>query len=150
MPSPAPLKSTAWPQARILSIDDNQHNLNLVDGVLQHAGFVNRRQLSDPEAAVTVFLEYQPDLVILDLLMPKKHGRQVFREIHAVMGPVETPVLILTALKDEFWPCWYEGAQDFMTKPILDLREFAIRVETLIELRMLRLEQYERGRTQSG
>lgn len=144
MPAPI-LKPTAWPHAKILSIDDSQTNLNLLDVILRALGFTDRQQLTDPELAVDVFQAYQPDLVILDLLMPKKHGRQVFRELRAIMGPVETPVLILTALKDEFWPCWHDGARDFLTKPLEDVREFALRVETLIDLRMLSLAMYRRG-----
>lgn len=129
---------TTYPDARILVVDDEPANLLLVRRALEHAGFRFIHTTTDPDQAVPLFLEHQPDLVLLDLVMPRKDGYAVLADLRAHMPDVPCPVLILTADPAAFWTCWALGARDFMVKP-LEVPVLLHRVAILLELRALRL-----------
>ena len=133
---------TPYPHAKILVVDDEISNVILAVRALERVGYRHIIGETDSLQAVTRFRDVTPDLVILDLLMPGKDGYAVLEELRETMRgqPVPTPVLILTADVRAFERCWTMGARDFLTKPLEDLSVLWARVETLLEIRFLRLE----------
>jgi len=88
----------------------------------------------DGLAALNVAFELQPNLIILDLMMPKLHGLEVCRMLKASPITRHIPVLILSALATpaDKLKGFGRGADDYLTKPF-DVRELVARVKTLLE-----------------
>lgn len=82
-------------QARILVIDDNQAIVNLLRGVLTHAGYAVLTAY-DGETGLDVAQRERPDLIILDIVMPGMNGYQVCWQLSQDQRTVKIPVLILT------------------------------------------------------
>jgi EAL domain-containing protein (putative c-di-GMP-specific phosphodiesterase class I)/ActR/RegA family two-component response regulator len=133
-------------RARILVVDDLDANVELLKRMLRHAGAAQVRGLTDPRQVVEVCLEWEPDLVLLDLHMPEMEGVEVLHAMrHSLPSDAFVPVLMLTA---DGTPGAKElalaaGAKDFLTKPI-DRTEALLRVQNLLETRSL----YTRSQTQ--
>lgn len=144
--------------ARILALDDEPANLDLLRRILSPAGYENLITTSDPHELLRLVEEEEPDLVLLDLLMPELDGYAVMAELNAQVGE-ETylPVLVLTsdASQEARRRGLAEGAKDYLTKP-LSPPEVRLRVRNLLETRFLhqalqdhnvRLEERVRERT---
>ncbi|RJP35486.1 MAG: fused response regulator/phosphatase [Candidatus Omnitrophota bacterium] len=86
-------------QRRILIVDDENLNLILLEAILHNEGY-QIRQAHDGEEAVKSVLENPPDLVVMDVCMPKKDGFQACREIKASLSDNFVPVILLTNLSD--------------------------------------------------
>jgi putative two-component system response regulator len=132
--------------ARILVVDDQEVIIRLMERVLHAVGYGNVVCTPDPNEAVKLFSEVQPDLVILDLMMPGRDGLDLLSEIRASDGVDFVPMLVLTAdgSRQSRRRALAEGASDYMTKPF-DLAELELRVRHLVEVRLihqqLRLEK---------
>lgn len=130
---------TKYPDAKILIVDDVQTNVDLIRTLLKREGYEHIREVTDPREAQAVFTEFEPDLVLLDLLMPHLDGYEVLGELRDAMRgwPVPAGVLIITADVTARHRCWLLGEGDFLTKPIIDLPDFWGRVASLLEIRRL-------------
>jgi DNA-binding response OmpR family regulator len=82
-------------QARILVIDDNQAIVNLLRGVLTHAGYIVLTA-NDGATGLEIAQRELPDLIILDIVMPGMNGYQVCWRLQQDQRTVKIPVLILT------------------------------------------------------
>src|SRR5215208_1269162 len=124
--------------ARILVIDDQELNVEVLTRILERAGFTNFRTLTDPEQFMTVFLEYSPDLVLLDLHMPGHDGFQILGDLAPHLSETFLPVLILTgdASAEAKKSALSLGAKDFLAKPF-DPGEVVLRIHNLLETRAL-------------
>jgi len=126
---------------RILIIDDEEANLRALTRILAREGFTELRSSSDPHLALPLFLEFQPDLVVLDLRMPGLDGFGVMGQLAPVI-PHSTylPVLVLSA--DSSLAAKQRalrmGAKDILTKPF-DVTEVVLRIRNLLETRRLHL-----------
>ena len=100
---------------RILVVDDEPSIREVVSLYLQREGF-RVREAADGEEALRVAYEFVPDLIVLDLMLPKKDGMEVFRTL-SVRQPV--PVIMLTARGEETDRIvgLTLGADDYVTKP---------------------------------
>ena len=133
---------TAFPppsDARILVIDDEPANLALVEAVLRREGYRHFEALSEPRLAADRHLAFQPDLVLLDLMMPSIDGYALLDSLGRLTGADDlVPVMVLTAdtSVEAKRRALALGARDIVTKPF-DVFEFALRVANLIELRMM-------------
>jgi PleD family two-component response regulator len=123
--------------ARILVVDDWDVNVRLLEGVLAQAGYANVRGTTEPEKTVDQCEAFDPDLIVLDLQMPRVDGFAILEQLKA-HTPVGTyrPVLVLTA---DVTPATRRraltsGASEFLTKP-LDVQELLQRVELLLDRR---------------
>lgn len=127
----------------ILLVDDEEANLDLLDALLSSEGYGSLVRTGDPREVVALVERHAPDLVLLDLHMPHRHGLDVLRDLGA-RTPADDyrPVLVLTA--DATWEAKARalalGARDFVTKPF-DATEVLLRVENLLETRALHVEQ---------
>lgn len=134
-------------QARILLIDDQIANLLLLEDILRASGYVNLQLESDSRRALEQFLAFQPDLIVLDLLMPEFDGFEVLAELQPhIARQSYLPILILTAddSRETRRRALSSGARDFLSKPI-DMIEVVLRIQNLLETRFLHLELERRN-----
>lgn len=136
---------------KIFIIDDKPVNTELLERMLEQAGFNHFRSTNDSRQAVPVYLEFQPDLVLLDLKMPHLDGFQVMEKLRALEEDSYAPILVLTAQPDikSRMRALKSGAKDFLGKPF-DQAEALARINNMLEVRLLNktLEQKVRERTQ--
>jgi response regulator RpfG family c-di-GMP phosphodiesterase len=128
--------------AKVLVLDDQVQNLRLVESALRRAGFGAVSGETDPVRALTVWKRDKPDLLILDLDMPKMNGFDVLQTIQEEIGPnVYFPVLILTAdiSREAKQRALKAGAKDFISKPF-DTMDLVLRSTNLIQTRFLHLQ----------
>lgn len=132
------LESKDYIKAKILMVDDEPSNILLLEQMLLQEGYENLHSTSDPTKVVDMFSEIKPDLILLDLNMPRMDGFEVMQQLKQVDADALVPILVLTALKDEKtrWRALRSGAKDFLCKP-LDLTEANLRIKNLLETRLL-------------
>jgi CheY-like chemotaxis protein len=131
--------------SRILVVDDQDANLRLLEDLLGREGFTNVLSTTDPTQVVDLYTAFDPDLILLDLLMPGLDGFAVLEQLARLRPPNDfRPVLVLTAdaTRDARRRALALGAKDFLTKPF-DNVEAMLRVWNLLETRHLykRLQQ---------
>lgn len=126
--------------AKILVVDDSSTALLVIAGVLDGAGFGVVTARGGIEG-LRAYAEHQPDLVILDIMMPEPDGLEVCRRIRALDSGREVPILFLTA--DERPETQDQAIQaegdDLIFKQAIK-RELVIRVRSLLRLRCLQKE----------
>ena len=111
---------------KILVVDDEKPISDIISFNLENEGYAIEKAY-DGEQALEVFEKSQPDLVILDLMLPKMDGLEVCREIRKQSA---VPVIMLTAKDSEIDKvlCLELGADDYVTKPFSN-RELIARVK---------------------
>jgi cyclic di-GMP phosphodiesterase len=128
--------------ARILIVDDQPSNVLLLEGILQEEDYTDYKGITDSRQALAVYLEYQPDLILLDLQMPYLDGFEVMNQLRACVAPGGfLPILVLTAdiTPEAKRQALAEGAMDFLTKPF-DQTEVVLRIRNLLQMRALHLQ----------
>ena len=105
--------------AKILIIDDEELNIQLLDTLLKQAGYKNILTTTDPTLAADLYIDYKPDLVLLDLTMPVMDGFEVLKALQCIENKSHVPVMILTAKADDHsrLKALELGAMDFLSKP---------------------------------
>jgi putative two-component system response regulator len=133
------MKDDNLKNAHILIVDDQEANVILLERLLQKAGYTNLVSTSDPRQVLPLYTKFQPDLILLDLMMPHLDGYAVMQQI----GPripegAFLPILVLTAEMnaEARQKALSMGAKDFLTKP-LDAVEVMLRIKNLLETRQL-------------
>jgi signal transduction histidine kinase/CheY-like chemotaxis protein len=127
----------------ILLIDDEEANLDLLEGLLASEGFNRTTRVSDARDVVKAFRECEADLVLLDLHMPFRNGFEVLADLRGCIPEGEyVPILVLTAdvTSEARDRALSEGAHDFLTKPF-DAVEVLLRVRNLLGTRRLHTSQ---------
>lgn len=130
----------------ILIIDDNVQVLSLLSDLLQPQGYRLLCASSGVEG-LAVAVAQQPDLVLLDVMMPEVNGFTVCQQLRAHPDLAQVPIMMITALDDhESRVNGFEsGADDFITKPF-DYAELRARVATVIRLNRYRRLLAEQAR----
>ena len=83
--------------ARILVVDDERVNVVLLERILEQDGYRNVKSLTDPSEVVALYDQFEPDLVLLDLHMPKLDGFAVMKLLEdRISSDTFLPILILT------------------------------------------------------
>jgi len=125
-------------EALVLVVDDEPANVKLLERMLKSEGFTRILTTNDPEQAVSMFAEHQPDLVLLDLNMPGLDGFGVMERMRQSEHEGFLPVLVLTGdtSMETRWRALECGARDFITKPFDDT-EIMMRIRHLLEVRIL-------------
>lgn len=119
----------------ILAVDDDPINLEVLKIQLSGSGF-NVIPVLDGPTAITIAHEVKPDLILLDIMMPKMSGYQVCKILRETYSMYEMPILMLTAKNriEDVLSGLEAGANDYLGKPF-DKRELLARVNTLILLK---------------
>ena len=123
--------------SRVLIADDNQQNCELLEAYLSDENYeivfaYDGRQTIDSVAARI------PDLILLDIMMPKLSGYEVCRELKTDPATRNVPVLMVTALNEsgDIEKAVAAGCDDFLSKPVNSL-ELKTRVRSLLRVRHL-------------
>ena len=131
---------TPWREhARVLLLDDEPANLEFMLRVLEPEGYGGLLAFSDPVVAADRLRHMNPDLVVLDIVMPHLDGFGFLEHMRRVIEPGRyLPALVVTAdpAPDVRRRALSAGAKDFMTKP-LSPAELRLRVRNLLETRYL-------------
>ena len=127
-------------QASILLVDDNQQNLELMQAYLEELP-CKLRTARDGVEAVEAIQENCPDLVLLDVMMPRMSGFEVCQKIKSSDTTRDVVVIMVTALHEvgDFERAVDCGTNDFITKPVNKL-ELLTRVKSLLELRLVKMQ----------
>lgn len=140
------------PNFKILAIDDDPSSLDLVLSALEQQG-VDLLGAPDPEEGLTLFRRERPEIVLVDLMMPKMNGIEVLKQIaNPQSGPrrgeLETIVIMLTAFGtvETAVEAMKAGAYDYLTKPV-NIPELRMVVERALEHLRLRAEIWQLRQT---
>jgi CheY-like chemotaxis protein len=118
---------------RVLIADDNPQNAELLDAHLDGIGY-ETRITANGEETLSAVKEWAPDVVLLDVMMPKLSGFEVCKRMKADPTTANTAVLMVTALDQptDVARAIDAGTDDFLTKPI-HKAELVLRVKALVE-----------------
>lgn len=143
-------------EMQILLVEDNPADAELVQEAFRDGRFLNRLHLAEDGVIALQFLNRQgrfadapaPDLILLDLNLPKKDGREVLAEVKkdSILGMI--PIIVLTTSDDEadVFRAYGLHANCYLTKPI-DFDEFLRKVRSIEDfwLTFVRLPQIRRA-----
>jgi signal transduction histidine kinase len=142
------MQSEAFRNARILVVDDQEINVLLLEDILQSAGFRNVLSTTDSREVLNQFAKYQPDLILLDLMMPHLDGFEIIALLRPLISEESyLPILVLTAdiTKEVKRRALSVGAADYITKPF-DHVEVLLRINNLLKTRFLHQESQRYNR----
>ena len=123
------------PKPTLLIVDDEERNIRLLKGLLAPQNF-NLREAINGEEALRRIAEEPPDMVLLDVMMPKINGFEVCRRLKQDEKTKTIPVILVTALseKQHRVQALEAGADDFISKPV-DQTELTVRVKSLLRIK---------------
>jgi putative two-component system response regulator len=124
--------------SKILLIDDDTTNNLLVESILHNHGFRQIKSIADSRLAADTFLEYDPELILLDLEMPYINGFEVYRKIQKLSKNNILPVIIVTVNNDHKnkTRAMELGVQYFLEKPV-DKTELLVRAQNILNINWL-------------
>lgn len=128
--------------AQILIVDDQDANVLLLEEILKQAGYTRLVATTDARRVFPLFVDCQPDLLLLDLHMPYLDGFEVLDRLRRLTdGGTYLPILVLTAdvTREAKQRALSMGAKDFLTKPF-DASEVLLRIRNMLETRFLHLQ----------
>jgi two-component system, OmpR family, alkaline phosphatase synthesis response regulator PhoP len=125
-------------EASILLVDDNAQNLELMQAYIEDLP-CRIRTAGDGVEAARIVEDDPPDLILLDVMMPRMSGFELCQKIKANPQTRDVVVIMVTALHEvgDFERAVECGTNDFITKPVNKL-ELLTRVRSLLELRLLK------------
>lgn len=131
----------ALPPSRVLIVDDNAQNLELLSAYIEDVPNVTIVPASNGMEALACVAENQPDLILLDIMMPRMSGFEVCRQLKADPKTRDIQVIMVTALNEvgdheRAVDC---GTDEFLTKPVNRV-ELITRVKSLLRVRHLKRE----------
>ena len=118
---------------KILVVDDERHIVRLVEVNLARAGY-NVVVAYDGVEALEVFHKEKPDMVVLDVMMPRMDGFEVLKKLQADPDSRDVPVIMLTAKAQDadIFRGWSSGVSSYLTKPF-NPRELLTFVERIFQ-----------------
>ncbi len=127
-------------QAKILVVDDTETNIKLLRALLKGAGYEVVIATCGTEALTAAGSE-NPDIILLDIMMPDLTGFEVCQRLRSSPDTRQTPIVFLTALHEmeDHMRAMDVGGDDILTKPINKL-ELLTRVKSLLRVRALSAE----------
>ncbi len=148
-PQPAELTEEVLRHSTILVVDDNPQNLELLQAYLEVLPW-KIQTATDGLEALAAIERSQPDLVLLDVMMPKMSGFEVCKKLKGDPATRSIPIIMVTALNElgDIERGVESGTDDFLTKPVKKL-ELITRIKSLLRVRHLKRE-LDRARAQNA
>jgi diguanylate cyclase (GGDEF)-like protein len=125
--------SDTFSQATILMVDDEATTMEVMQAFLEEAGYQRFVLIEDSSHALEKLEEFRPDILLLDLMMPKVPGFEILQQVRAHSLLMQLPVIILTSSSDAETKlkALDLGATDFLSKPV-DPSELVLRVRNTL------------------
>lgn len=120
--------------AKILIVDDQPLNVQILLEFLELEGYGNLKSTYDSREVIELYKSYQPDLILLDLSMPHLTGFDIMEKLKLIVkNDYFLPIIVLTAdaTKSSKLKSLSFGANDFLTKPF-DLTEVGLRIKNML------------------
>lgn len=119
--------------AKVMMVDDEPITSEMLQSFLKDAGYRNFLLTSDPSEALELLVNQRPDVLLLDLMMPKVNGFDILRAMRADAKLRHIPVIVLTSSSDaeNKLQALELGATDFLAKPV-DSSELALRLRNTL------------------
>lgn len=120
--------------SRILIVDDTLANIEVLENLLLMKGYTNVRSISDSTKAIETIKSFEPELILLDLMMPEVSGFDIMEQLNKETDAYKLMrILVLTAdiTPESKKKALSGGASDFLTKPF-DLTEVDLRIKNLL------------------
>ena len=135
-----PNNESFLPQSTVLIVDDNPQNVELLQAFLESLP-VRIITAADGVEALEKIEAHNPDLILLDIMMPRMSGFQVCRKLKGEPKTRDIQVLMVTALNElgDIEQASECGTDDFVSKPVNKL-ELLTRVKSLLRVRHLKSE----------
>jgi len=129
----------ALPPSKVLIVDDHAPNLELLTAYVEDLPNVTIIQATNGMDALALVASEQPDVILLDIMMPKMSGFEVCRQLKADPKTREIQIIMVTALNEvgdheRAVDC---GTDEFLTKPVNRV-ELVTRVKSLLRVRHLK------------
>jgi CheY-like chemotaxis protein len=139
-PAPNPAADGASRPARILIADDNPQAVELLEAYLDE-GEYEIRTAADGEETLARVRDWQPDLILLDIMMPRISGFEVCKRLRADAATRDIAILMITALDQpsDIERAVDAGTHDYVTKPI-NKSALLLRVRSLLMVRQYKRE----------
>ncbi|HOD83126.1 MAG: Response regulator PleD [Planctomycetes bacterium ADurb.Bin126] len=140
MSEPTASEDAKIAQSKVLVVDDNPQNLELLVAYLDKLGCQIATAVDGIDALEKVSRE-SPDLILLDIMMPRMSGFEVCRKLKSAPATRDIPIIMVTALNElgDIERGVESGTDDFITKPVNRL-ELTTRVRSLLRVRHLQSE----------
>lgn len=129
-------KATSWlalRDAKVMIVDDEPILIDVIQILLEDAGYTNLLTLDEPTRALDMLLKRRPDVLLLDLIMPGKSGFDLLQDIRNEPMLRYMPVIVLTAASDPDTKlqALELGATEFLSKPV-DSSELVLRLRNAL------------------
>ena len=123
--------------SKVLIVDDNAQNLELLQAYLEELNCETVAACDGPEA-LDIVAKSPPDLILLDIMMPRMSGFEVCRRLKDDPKTSAIPIIMVTALNEfgDIERGVESGTDDFVSKPVNKL-ELVVRVKTMLKLKHL-------------
>lgn len=107
-------------KSKIMVIDDTELNIAVILTYLKNSGFYNFETAANGQEALDKLLNFSPDLIIVDLVMPVMDGFEFIKRVRAIPEFQYIPIIVQTGMSqpEQQVQAWKNGANDVVTKPI--------------------------------
>jgi two-component system, OmpR family, alkaline phosphatase synthesis response regulator PhoP len=124
------------PPSKILVADDNAQNRELLEAYMEELPGVTLVSASDGQETLDKVAAERPDLILLDIMMPRKSGFEVCKTLKADPATKDIPIIMVTALNEtgDIERAVEVGTNDYITKPVNRV-DLLARVKSLLRVR---------------
>jgi len=126
---------------KVLIVDDNEQNVELLQAYMEEISGIQTTTAANGIEALDAVASNPPDLVLLDIMMPKMSGFEVCKQLKGDATTRDIPIIVITALNEtsDYERGMESGADDFLTRP-LNRNELLARVRSILRIKKLRGE----------
>ena len=132
-------------RTKILIVDHELPNVQFLERVLRRVRIVNVKSTTDSRTALSLFREFQPDLVLIDWLMADVNGRRVVEQMRTMIpagGFIPIVVLAADVTSETRQLALASGAHELIAKPI-DASEVVLQIANMVQVRLAHLRLNE-------
>lgn len=124
------------PSSKILIVDDNPQNVELLEAYLEDLPGATTETALDGQSCLEKVAADKPDLILLDIMMPRMSGYEVCKKLKSADATKDIPIIMVTALHEmgDIERGVEVGTNDFITKPVNRV-DLLTRVRTLLRVR---------------